>query len=251
MHCATVPIDTDQFGTFTGEIPRAGTVLETLRLKITTVWRHEPRAELLLASEGSFGPHPELPFLPSDRESLLLFDVAENFEIFAEAISTETNLGETEITADDKIADFLATVGFPQHALIARAKGDDPTIIKDLQDRGRLEQAIKTCLTASPVGRVVLSTDMRAHLNPTRRKVITEASRILMEKIQSLCPRCGSPGFWIARANPGLPCVACGQASKQAISYVWSCPKCLHQEVRGRQDQKAGIDPSECAHCNP
>jgi hypothetical protein len=52
-------VDTDRLGTFTGEVERIGTALECAKRKCK--WSLEmlgDSAEYLLASEGSFGPHP-------------------------------------------------------------------------------------------------------------------------------------------------------------------------------------------------
>ncbi|MCX7977727.1 MAG: hypothetical protein N2578_01855 [Bdellovibrionaceae bacterium] len=39
IKCESVPVDTDLFGTFSGEIERTGTVRETLRKKKVSLWR--------------------------------------------------------------------------------------------------------------------------------------------------------------------------------------------------------------------
>jgi hypothetical protein len=56
-------LDTDALGTFTGEIPRAGTIREAAiskaRLGMTATG-----LPIGIASEGSYGPHPNIPFIP-------------------------------------------------------------------------------------------------------------------------------------------------------------------------------------------
>jgi hypothetical protein len=66
-------LNTDQFGTFTGEIPREGSPLEAARRKVLAAL-DATGARLGVASEGSFGPHPAIPFLAADVELLLLVD---------------------------------------------------------------------------------------------------------------------------------------------------------------------------------
>ncbi|MFS8822747.1 hypothetical protein NW810_08880, partial [Synechococcus sp. W60.2] len=58
-----IPLDTDQLGTFSRERPRPGDPIHTLRLKIERARQAHP-ASLVLASEGSFGPHPQIPWIP-------------------------------------------------------------------------------------------------------------------------------------------------------------------------------------------
>ncbi len=59
-------LDTDALGTFSGEVPREGTALETAPRKCRLGMQAAdlPRG---LASEGSLGPHPLIPFLPCDQ----------------------------------------------------------------------------------------------------------------------------------------------------------------------------------------
>jgi hypothetical protein len=66
-------IETDQLGTFTGEVERTATpgeaALRKARLGIAMTGM-----QLGLASEGSFGPHPALPFLAVDHELVVFID---------------------------------------------------------------------------------------------------------------------------------------------------------------------------------
>jgi hypothetical protein len=55
-------IDTDRLGTFTGEIEREGTPLETMRKKVRIGMEHLG-LPYGIASEGSFGPYVHFPFI--------------------------------------------------------------------------------------------------------------------------------------------------------------------------------------------
>lgn len=46
---------------------------------------------LVISSEGSFFPHPNLPYLSCNRELILFYDKDNQIEIVAEEISLETN----------------------------------------------------------------------------------------------------------------------------------------------------------------
>lgn len=83
MDCVAIPVDTDVFGTFSGEVERTGSVRETLRKKIKAAADQHSEAQLILASEGSFGPHPLIGFMQTDLESLLLWDRETGREIYA------------------------------------------------------------------------------------------------------------------------------------------------------------------------
>ena len=54
-------LNTDQFGTFSGEIARTLSPLNAARAKCDLAHQHTG-CDLVLATEGSFGPHPNLFF---------------------------------------------------------------------------------------------------------------------------------------------------------------------------------------------
>lgn len=68
--------DTDRFGTFTRDVARAGGQLDAARAKANAALAANPQARVAIASEGAFGPHPELPLLPGGHELVLLLDRA-------------------------------------------------------------------------------------------------------------------------------------------------------------------------------
>ena len=64
-------VDTDKLGTFSGEIEREGNALECARKKCEwSLNKLGNKVEFAIASKGSFGPHPFIPFLPCDHEIL-------------------------------------------------------------------------------------------------------------------------------------------------------------------------------------
>jgi hypothetical protein len=66
-------VDTDALGTFSGETPRRGTMLETAIAK-ARLGIERARLPFGIASEGSFGPHPLFPIIPAGFELLALVD---------------------------------------------------------------------------------------------------------------------------------------------------------------------------------
>lgn len=251
LGCETVPIDTDQFGTFSGEVERKGSVRETLRLKTEAVFCEKPEARLALASEGSFMPHPLIGILPSNHEALLLVDRELSIEIFVDVLSKETNHAEIEFSPKDDLDSFLRSIYFPAHAVIVRADKKSPCIAKGIQDQRKLYQAILDAFMASKNGKAVLSTDMRAHLNPSRMKVIQSAGEKLISRIDSLCPDCRVPGFGPIRGIRGLICSDCGAETQGIKQVLWACAKCNHEQIRLRDDNVRLADPGECDYCNP
>ncbi len=76
--------------------------------------------DLGVANEGSFGPHPFMPFVSADDEFVILIDTLNSIEITAREISVSTNLGGREIQALEELLEFAASAHFPSHALILR-----------------------------------------------------------------------------------------------------------------------------------
>lgn len=254
--CKSVPVDTDVFGTFSGEIERVGTIRETLRKKIQAAVKLEPKGRLFLASEGSFTVHPHLPFSDCDLESLLLWDKDLNFEIYAEYLDSSPVHEEIKVKAHEDINPFLTRIQFPHHAVIVQPDAPVITtetrkIFKGLKTVSDVQQAIAACALESATGQAIVAVDLRADQNLSRRKAIELAGEQLIQKLKSPCPSCGTPGFWITGSVPGLKCLACGEPSEHAAEVIYECAKCFHTEYRARPDGKTGLDPDFCEHCNP
>lgn len=251
IHCKVLEIDTDQFGTFSGEIERKGNVLETLREKTAEVFKNLPQARLALASEGSFGPHPFIGFISSDHEALLLVDKELNREFYVDEVFTETNLGERIVSSFEDIQSFLTSIQFPSHALVVHPEENKNIVFKGIVSEEDLKHAIETSIEHSRSRRVKVFTDMRAHFNPTRMAMIEKVAEKLSRRLTSFCPSCNDFGFWPARSIEGLPCEECGNPSKAVKELLWSCSTCSFEEKRARADEKKFINPSECEWCNP
>ena len=251
LKCEVVAVDTDKFGTFSGELERQGSVRETLRKKIEAVYLARPEARFTLASEGSFGPHPLIGLVQSDHEALLLVDRMLQIEIYVEEISTATNMGEIEIAFEDNFYAFLEETGFPDHGIIVKPKGNSLVVLKDFRNKTALEQAIAEAFLLSPEKKVILSSDMRACFNPTRLKVIENTGLKLVKALTSFCPKCNIPGFAVTKWIPGLPCEECSLPTAVTKEVVWSCIKCDCSERKARPDGLLSISAYNCQFCNP
>jgi len=244
-------VDTDRFGTFTGEIPRIDTMLETARKKAKESVRHSGCA-IGLGSEGSFGPDPYMPFLASGTEVILLHDALKDHDIYVQR-RTQTNYDYIVIRPGEDLSPFLHRIGFPSHAIIIRPEGsnDHSVMIKGVADPNSVHDSIRTMAHRSTTGRAVVQTDMRAHLNPTRMNAIGLVTKHLVLRIMRLCPACGSPGFGRSDVERGLPCSACGTPTAQIRADVYSCHRCAYSEHRHIRSGSFRADPRFCAYCNP
>ena len=241
--------DTDTLGTFTRDIPRPGTQLEAVRRK-ARVGMELSGLPLGLASEGSFGPDPMTGMFAWNVELLVFIDDERGIEVTGVAQGA-TNFSH-RLTADWAVAQaFAEQAGFPAHHLVVRPeREDDPRMRKGIAAWEELEVAFISALAESANGQVFIETDVRAHANPTRMTNIRLAAEDLVKKLNSLCPACGTAGFWIVERVDGLPCEACGAPTRETRAEVFGCLKCAHRETRERADRQYA-DPGRCDSCNP
>ncbi len=113
--------DTDQYGTFSGEIERINDPITTLKNKCLSAMEQN-NCDLAVSSEGSFGPHPTLFFANADDEFLIFIDKKNNIEIIVRELSTSTNFSGKEINSKNELMDFAQKIGFPSHGLILKKK---------------------------------------------------------------------------------------------------------------------------------
>jgi len=241
--------DTDLLGTFTRDIPRAGMQLEAARRK-ARIGMQLSGLSLGLASEGSFGADPFAGMFPWNVEFLIFIDDERGLEVVgvAQGAASLSHLLTDNWAAASA---YAKQAGFPAHHLVLRPEGeDDPRIRKGIVTWAELEAAFAWALAASASGRVFVETDLRAHANPTRMDNIRLAAEDLVKKLNSFCPSCGTPGFWIVERVDGLPCEACGAPTRETRAEVHGCLKCAHRETRERADRQYA-DPGRCDYCNP
>jgi len=260
-------IDTDLLGTFSGEVERSGTPLETA-IKKAELGISDSGIPLGLASEGSFGPHPACFFLPGHQEFIVFIDKELGITVAEQVLSNKTNFDQTTVKYAAEAEDFLARVYFPSHGLIVRpniektsfiqklknataTKASSGDIVKGITDYKRLGEAIELCRKKSEDGLARIETDMRAHMNPLRRKVIRKVAIKLARRLKRICMYCGTPGWGISGSSGNLPCELCGFLSSFAANEIHSCAKCSYSEILPRQDGMKFIEPRNCEQCNP
>lgn len=246
-------VDTDALGTFSGEVPRTRSPLDTAIAKARLGMR-ATGLPVGIATEGSFGPDPVLGIVPLHREVIVLVDDRHG-SIVVETLAThDSNFGGRTLSAGEMPgADDLARWRFPSHALIVRPEppAGGLALHKGVQDAGALQDAIEATRRASPSGQVRVETDMRAHLNPTRMAHIAALGERLVRRLACRCAACGAPGFGLVDRRPGLACAGCGLPTALARAEVHGCPACGMLVERPRADGLAAADPGQCDHCNP
>ena len=185
LHAAAV--DTDQFGSFSGERPRR------LEARLTCQRMAEAALEALalelgVASEGSFGPHPAVPLLPVGHEWLCFVDRRDGLVISEQLLSRSTNYSSCRGDNPEAIAGWLA---------------------KGVHSPPQLAALMAEAARRSPLRQAWLETDRRAHCNPTRRRAIRQLAFRLVRRVASPCPACRAPGWGPVDTTAGLPCRDC------------------------------------------
>ncbi|HZI01770.1 MAG TPA: DUF6671 family protein [Flavisolibacter sp.] len=242
-------LNTDAFGTFSGEVERSVSPIEAARLKCDAA-QALTGASLVVASEGSFGAHPVMGFVAADEEVLLLKDYQNAWEIKARVLSTATNFSGSTCTHWEEVQAFAAKVDFPAHGLIIRASAEDATNLhKGINDWGQLEKSFTHFRNLA--GSAYIETDMRAHFNPTRMGVIREATVQLLTVLMKTCPECRTPGFEVKDVIRGLPCSWCAWPTNAPRACRYHCQKCGHEATEPVPGGKEFEDPQFCDRCNP
>ncbi|MEV0003721.1 DUF6671 family protein [Micromonospora sp. NPDC050980] len=246
MGLRVAPVDTDALGTFTGEVPRPGSARETVVRK-ARLGMAVTGSPVGLASEGAFGPHPAAPWMPADVEYVACVDDRSGLTVVESAVSLETNHAHLTTDGRDRraVLAFLRRVGFPHHAVVVRPVAGPGRPEKGLR---RLADVLDAVARASAGGAAVLAADLRAHVNPTRMRVIAAAGQRLARRLATACPACAAPGFGPVGAEGGLPCGDCGTPTGHDALLIRGCVRCPH---RSRHPVHGVADPGACPRCNP
>ena len=245
----TSDFDTDELGTFTGEVERKDDPITSARNKCLMSMELS-NCDLAIGSEGSFGPHPTIYFVPADDEFLLFIDKKNNIEVIVRELSTDTNFNGAEIKTEKELKEFATKANFPSHGLILRKSKDDYSeIVKGITNYEQLNNTFNHLIKNNGIAYV--ETDMRAMYNPSRMKVIERATKKLTHKINTLCPNCDYPGFGITDIQKGLPCKLCNFPTRSTLKYIYTCMKCNYEKEEKYPNGKLTEDPMNCDICNP
>lgn len=241
--------DTDRLGSFTRDTPRPGTQLEAARRK-ARVGMELSGLSVGLASEGSFAADPWTGLFAWNVEMVILLDDRLGIEVVgvAQGAARSAQLQTAEWSA---LEQYALQQGFPEHQLVLRPAGPDGTRLdKGLSDWAALRSSFERCRAEASNGQVFAETDLRAHANPARMQRIADATRDLLQRLQTACPVCQAPGYGVVGREPGLPCSDCGSPTQTHRAEILQCPACGHRELRARRDRQFA-EPAQCAACNP
>jgi hypothetical protein len=241
--------DTDKLGSFTRDIPRYGSQLDAARKK-ARVGMELSGSILGIASEGAFDNDPYTGMLPWNYELVILIDDTRNIELIG-FFGGEAQSTSMQVSNWGELNALLSEAQFTTHQLVVRPDDEyHPECRKGIKDIDSLREAFDWATRLSKSGNVFVENDLRAHTNPTRMANILKATQDLSRKMNSLCPECKAPGFWVTERRKGLPCSHCEAPTNLPVANIWSCAKCMFtkKEVISGASK---ADPSKCQRCNP
>lgn len=250
LEVVELPLDTDLLGTFSGEIERISTPRETA-IKKARLGMQATGMSLGIASEGSIGPHPSVPWIHSDLEIMVLVDAERELVISETFLSHDIVAASLEISPEDSLDAFLLKADFPVHALIAQpVDSKEPLVYKGITSLSELQSAITHCARLSNINKVRLQSDLRAMHSPSRQVNIKKAGLLLAERVAALCPSCSTPGWGRTGYQYGVECSDCGQENSEiAREEILGCVQC--DFTTAGKIVNSAIDPGRCNFCNP
>ena len=248
---APTVLDTDQFGTFTGDVPRKLSPLDSARAKARLAMA-STGGSLALASEASYGSLMGMGW--AGHEEILVFvDDGRGIEIVEGYRTLGTPGRVLRAAAYADISQELTRAGWPAQAVIVRpaspTAGAVGGLTKGITDLDTLADAIAGASELSVDGLALIEPDLRAHHNPSRRDVLTHLGVSVAQRLATACPVCASPGWGKTRTYSGLACGQCGLPTEQPLADGWSCVGCAHEHTAPRPGPAA--DPRWCDRCNP
>ena len=240
-------LDTDRFGTFSGEIPRTATASDTARAKARLAMRVSG-LPYGLASEASYGPLSGAD-VQGHEELLVFVDDTRGITVTVGERTTVVPGHGHRVSGPAELPHEVAA-GLPAQALIVRPStgGQTARIVKGITGLKLLKTAIMTAAHHSGDGLALVEPDLRAHHNPSRQVVLRRLADVLARRLASRCPVCSTPGFGRVDSERGLPCRICETPTDAIQNEIHACPSCSHCVTAA---VATNADPAWCPRCNP
>ncbi|PAV26308.1 hypothetical protein CF392_06485 [Tamilnaduibacter salinus] len=235
--------DTDRLGTFTRETERFAGQRETA-LEKARIAAAQGEDGIGLGSEGAFGGS----LLCINLEVVCLYDSQRDVTLFGEH-SAPFGLEQVSVRSVEELQALLDRCPAGQGVVMRPEHAGNPEIYKGLRDHQEIHALFRALRDTSPSGQVFVEYDLRAHESPGRMANIELAAENLRAKMESLCPECSLPGYWMTDIERGLPCSACDTPTQRPRAVIWSCQACDYTE--SRPVAAVTTKPEHCPTCNP
>lgn len=248
--CVVADVDTDAFGTFSGERPRRLGPEATVLAKAAAALAADPAAGWGVATEGSFAPHPEAPWITLHEELVALVARDRTEEVIGRA-SRFASVRQARVTSPDEAVRVALGWGFPEHGVLVVAGGlDRPAPTRGVEKEARTPEALReACARLGGPDGVWLTSDLRAHRHPPRGEGLAAACEDLLARARESCPGCGRAGFGLVALVPGRRCGDCGTPTDAPRARREGCRHC--EQVRITPIPGPPADPGRCPRCNP
>jgi hypothetical protein len=248
MNVVELHVDTDQFGTFSGDVERKLSPKESVIAK-AKLGLAQSDYQYAIASEGTIGADPAISFINSDVECVVFVDSVHNLIISHTYRSFDITAHTHEYTQGEDLEKFLTKADFPNHQLIVKSLDSGiKALAKGISNHADLSSVLDQAQIEG-LKKIVIESDLRAHASPSRARNIKQAFKELAIRINSLCPECESPGWGVTSAVRGLPCTDCGEESDAIRAHVYGCISCAF--IAEGDPIATSIDPGRCSWCNP
>ena len=117
-------LDTDELGTFSGEVPRPDALVETCAIKAELAFRSLD-VDCAIANEGSYGPIDAVPLVPSGIEIMAFLDRRRGIRIIETLSTHRTNWRLLRFKAGDpNIPKAVEAIGFPRYGVFVLCSSD-------------------------------------------------------------------------------------------------------------------------------
>lgn len=244
----TVEADTDRFGTFSGEIERRRSQLQTA-LDKARLAKDLMNASLCIASEGTIGPDPTFPVLNSNIETIVFRDYTNDFLIHQTLVSREIYSFRTRLKSEGEVDEVINQLRLEDQAMIVKSSHEKIEFVqKGLKSIDDIRAAVAHAVSIS--GEAILEPDFRAMHSASRRENIRKCAILLAEKISSTCPSCNRPGWSGSQGSEAKACVSCGgKRTTVPLGVKFRCDGCNH--IEDRNDVNSFCAAQYCLDCNP
>lgn len=234
--------DTDQLGTFSGDIARQLTPVEAA-LKKAWLATELSGCRYGLGSEGSFGGGPMPGLVNWDQEILALIDRDSGQQIIASAAGP-VGVGPIIVQNEAELRLALSRETPGQARILQLAGGQ---FHKGLTDADEIVSLLRRQGWQDGT-ELQLQPDLRAMCCPQRQQYIGKAAVQLAQQLQQQCPQCQAPDFTIKQREPGLLCQICHTPTSLIRHQHLRCDCCGYQQSREITEL---ADPAHCPLCNP
>jgi len=237
-------LDTDQLGTFAGDIPRTLSPRTAVRVK-ARLGIEITGLPFAMASEGSF----RSTLVGVDTTEILLFlDMQRGLEIVEYVVESSTLPAARRVENVRAALAYAARVGFPEQGVLLNMHDGTSTLTRHgIATTTTLADVVARSLDEGMT--LTVLPDHRAHRSPARAERIEALSDRMARRLATPCPDCSAPGYGIVDVERGLSCSLCENPTAVIAADIHGCGVCGRRESRPRSGARA--DPSVCELCNP